>query len=106
MKTDYQMEEVLPILSELVKSFTSNESTSVTYETAQMIMESILYCIQEGRVFSKTEIYTQNERIEAKAAYEYGLRLAKEKLEMAKTLFKNIEQEFHSYHNECYQDTS
>lgn len=105
MKTDYQMEEVLPILSELVKSYTSNESTSVTYETAQMIMESILYCIQEGRAFSKTAVYTPNERIEAKAAYEYGLRLAKEKLEKAKTLFKNIEQEFHSYHNECYQDT-
>ena len=44
---EYQMEELLPLVSALTDKFTSKESSSVTYETAQMLMEAVLFCIQE-----------------------------------------------------------
>ena len=41
---DYKMEELLPIVSELAQKYTGYESTSVTYEKAQMLMgDSLLY---------------------------------------------------------------
>ena len=44
---EYQMEELLPLVTALTEKFTSKESSSVTYETAQMLMEAVLFCIQE-----------------------------------------------------------
>lgn len=43
----YTLEELLPLLSRLVGKYTSFESSSVTNECAQTLMEAILYCIQE-----------------------------------------------------------
>ncbi len=42
-----RMEELLPLMEELTKKYTSGESTSVTYEKAQELMEAVLYCIWE-----------------------------------------------------------
>ena len=44
---DYQMEELLPIVSELAQKYAGYESTSVTYEKAQSLMEAVLFCLNE-----------------------------------------------------------
>lgn len=44
---DYQMEELLPIVSELAQKYTGYESTSITYEKAQSLMEAVLFCLSE-----------------------------------------------------------
>ncbi len=44
---EYQMEELLPLAASLADKYTMGESSSVSYETAQMLMEAVLYCIQE-----------------------------------------------------------
>ena len=43
----YEPEELLPLVARLAKKYTGGESTSVTYETAQYLMEAVLYCINE-----------------------------------------------------------
>ena len=44
----YEMEELVPIVAKLAKRYTSGESTSITYEKAQQLMEAVLYSINEG----------------------------------------------------------
>lgn len=46
--TGYEMEELLPLVAKLAAKYTSGESSSVPYETANMLMESICYCILEN----------------------------------------------------------
>ena len=43
----YEMEELLPIVAELAEKYTSKESTSVSYEKANQLMEAVLYCIHQ-----------------------------------------------------------
>ena len=45
--SEYKMEELIPIVADLVKKYTGNESTSVTYEKAQQLMDAVIYCIKE-----------------------------------------------------------
>lgn len=44
---EYEMEELIPLVKELCDRYTGKESTSVTYEAAQRLMEAVLYCIHE-----------------------------------------------------------
>ena len=44
---DYQMEELLPVASELAQKYAGYESTSITYEKAQSLMEAVLFCLNE-----------------------------------------------------------
>lgn len=44
---DYDMAELLPVAAWLTDKYTSRESSSVTYETAAVLMEAVCYCIQE-----------------------------------------------------------
>jgi hypothetical protein len=43
----FEIGELLPIVSDLAKKYTSMESSSITYENARMLMESVLYCLEE-----------------------------------------------------------
>ncbi len=38
----FNMEELLPVVAELADQYTSKESTSITYEKAQPLMEGVL----------------------------------------------------------------
>lgn len=44
---NYEMEELLPIVAKLAERYTSKESTSVSYECAQRLMDAVLYCINQ-----------------------------------------------------------
>ena len=43
----YEMDELMPVVAELTRKYTSGEISSVTYETARHLMEAVLYCIGE-----------------------------------------------------------
>ena len=45
---DYPLEELIPLAAELASRYSGYEHTSVTYETAQRLMDAVLYCINEG----------------------------------------------------------
>ena len=44
---EYTMEELVPIVRKLAEKHHGYESTSMTYEKAEQLMEAVLYCIRE-----------------------------------------------------------
>ena len=52
---EYEIEELVPIVATLAEKYTSKESSSITYEKAQQLMEAVLYCICEA---GQTEQYS------------------------------------------------
>lgn len=109
----YNEEELLQIVAKRARKYTSNESTSITYETARQLMSSILYCMEETnkteRFFNekneaKELVYT-GEKVSAIEAFEIGLNRKKEIINKAKKLYCKICSDFEDYENECYRDT-
>lgn len=43
----YEAEELFALTAKLVRNYTGHESTSVTFEKAEQLMEAVLYCIME-----------------------------------------------------------
>lgn len=60
----YQMEELIPIVAKLAEHYTSKESTSITYQKAQQLMDAVLYCLQEADRFERAEVLDENARKE------------------------------------------
>jgi Family of unknown function (DUF6179) len=111
---NYNEEELLQIVARQVKKYTSNDSSSITYQTARKIMSSVLYCMKEEE-FSHTILFDKKEEdsqirnigsnISALQAFDFGLKKKKEKIQKAKELLKRISLTFEDYQNDCYQDT-
>jgi len=129
MMNHYSEEEILEIVAERVRKYTSNESTSVPYNKARQIMSSVLYCmeaaeqeewqeeskkmdleeknlgkrdIEKGEVSATTR---KQDNTGAKEAFLRGLNQRKEKIKQTKILYERIRKFFCSYENNCYQDT-
>lgn len=104
MNNDFSVEELLPIVAELAEKYTSGESSSVTYERAQGLMQAVLYCIKEtgreenGKVLSQAEM-------SAKEVYHSGYRMVVEKAKKTAALYNEMVCEFQDYGNENYRDT-
>lgn len=106
---EYAFEELLPIVADLTNRFTSKESTSVTYEIAQQLMEAILYCIQENEISlydrNNDEVLNKNKFSNAKEAYDIGYQLVFNKVLRTKELYEIIIIDFHAYGNHDYYST-
>ena len=114
----YEMEELIPIVAELAERYTGYESTSVTYEKANQLMEAVIYCIHEYETAvmektgecgasaedrSVTEIASA-ERVSAKEAYLLGSRLVDAKVRAMKEMYHELIGHFHSYGNIALKD--
>ena len=100
----YEAEDLVPIVAELAKRYTSGESSSITYEAAGRLMEAVLYCIREfekGEAFSLTTV----KKLPAGKCYERGLELVEKKVQDALKLYNRMMLYFSSYGNRCLQDT-
>ncbi|KAB1435701.1 DUF6179 domain-containing protein [Candidatus Galacturonibacter soehngenii] len=105
-------EELLKIVAKRIKKFTSNESTSVTYQTARQLMLSVIYCIKDEPV-SLTKNTNMNQKyelidldqIKLEEAFYTGLKNKKEKIQKAKKLYGTILCAFDAYNVECYHET-
>lgn len=96
-------EKLSPILIKLLKKYTSNESSSVSKETAIMITNSILYCINETTNKNNIAIPNFNEDLET--LYNYGYNMVLEKINKSKELYNIILENFTSYGIKNYYDT-
>ena len=101
---EYEIEELVPIVATLAEKYTSKESSSITYEKAQQLMEAVLYCIREA---GQTEQYSliKAGEISAQKMYEIGVFCVEEKVKEALKLYNEMISEFSSYGNECLYDT-
>ena len=68
---EYELEELFPVVAELARKYTSGESTSITYERANHLMEAVLYCIHQcGSEYA----LAGGKRLTAQHAYQLGFQ--------------------------------
>lgn len=100
---DYQMEELLPIVSELAQKYAGYESTSVTYEKAQSLMEAVLFCLNEYHDSNADSLVKRD--ISVKEQYNTGAELLYQKVEDIRKIFHEISLRFEDFGVKCLYDT-
>ena len=105
----YEIEELLPVAAKLVRKYTSGESTSVTYDTAEKLMEAVLYCIREcyeqpGSGIVNTLVSEQS-ILAAETAYQTGYDEVVSKVKEAKEIYNRLVEGFEDYGCVSYHDT-
>lgn len=99
------MEALLPLVADLTDRYTSKESSSVTYETANMLMSAVIYCIreceEEGDMLPAAAGAEENWR----SMYRRGYERVLEKTYQAKEIYEQILADFESYRCQNYRDT-
>lgn len=99
----YPMEELLPIVAKLADKYTSRESSSVPYETARMLMEAVIYCVEEAQ--KEENRLTAREAVSPDLKYSTGRELIVKKTSLAKMLYNQIIEDFEDYGCCNYKDT-
>lgn len=99
----YKIEELLPVMAKLSDKYTSKDSASVSYETAQQLMEAILYCIQECGDENKDLLGGAS--VDCMTAYEQGYRFTMDKVMRAKEVYHRITSDFEDYGCRNYRET-
>lgn len=100
----YNPEELVPIVAKLAEKYTSKESTSITYEKAQQLMEAVIYCIHECELNGKLSLLS-SDGISAQEMYEIGIRRVEEKVRETLKVYNEMMSYFSSYENACLYDT-
>lgn len=124
-------EELLPIVAKLSESYTSNESTSIRYDTARQLMGAVIYCIEEYETFcSSTERNdsqsrdcmdgytlhnpdlhflqmpeTTSSQTDAFTLYETGYQMVQNKTKAAKSCYDSFILSFDGFDNYFYEST-
>lgn len=102
-QTDYQMEELLPIVAEATQKYTGCDSTSVTYEKAQMLMEGVMYCLEEyGR---SVKYGLAGKAFSVREQYHAGMELVLEKASKIREIYNGMAWYFDDYGVEVLRDT-
>ena len=98
----YEMEELLPIVAALAEQYTSKESTSVSYEQANRLMEAVLYCIDQC---SEVGQLASNRGLTAREAYEWGYEFVVQKVKRTQEIYNGMIIDFCAYGNDNYRET-
>lgn len=101
---EYRMEQLIPIVAELTERYTSKESSSVSYETAQSLMEAVLYCMDEC-IREGQAVMDPAHLPEESALYRRGAGLVIQKTYKAKQIYEAILPSFEDYGCINYRDT-
>lgn len=108
----YPVEDILSVVAALTEQYTSKESTSVSYETAQSLMTAVLYCLNEGDEISTADTLTSSitlhktqQKPNCKSDYESGYQAVIQKAERSKDLYHRILVSFEDYGCSNYYDT-
>lgn len=93
------MEELLPIVEGLSRRYTSGDSTSVTYETAQQLMESVAYSIKAASGLSGGPGELIRDNMPLADRYTLGQRRIKERTKEALGYYNRISRLGEDYGN-------
>lgn len=108
---EYNIEELFVLVKELTDIYTSKESTSITYEAAQQLMDAVLYCIRENDLeieyngYNETMVSNHVKYGAARESYENGYSLVVGKSKKAREIYNDIIVDFNDYKNRGYYDT-
>ena len=117
----YEMSRLIRLTGWLAEQYTSKDTSSITYETAEMLMEAVLYCINEyeepgepgehGDV-SGEDNGVQAERVpaartepDAETAWRWGYQAVLGKVRRAGKIYEAVVDEFEDYGCQNYRDT-
>lgn len=100
---NYEMEELLPIVAEVAQKYTGCDSTSVTYEQAQMLMEGVIYCLDECGHSVKEEVFSKE--LSVAEQYRIGAGLVFEKVSEIRKIYNEMSLDFEDYGVRCLRDT-
>lgn len=99
---DYEWEELIPIVAELAQKYSGMDSTSITYEKAQMLMSGVIYCLNEYGEDAKNGLI--NNALSTREKYRIGARIVLEKAIEVRKLYNEISMDFDAYHVQCLND--
>ena len=99
----YSIEELLPIVSNLADQYTHKESTSVTYDVANMLMEAALYTI--AHYTEEGTLLVSNAKITAEDAYLIGYSNLMKKVRQALLQLIALQKNFDDYGNIALRET-
>ncbi len=100
---NYKMEELLPVVSQLALKYGGGESTSMTYEKAQTLMEAVLYCLHEYDSSCENGLIDKN--ISVKEQYKIGAEIVLKKAEEIKKIFNRLSFQLEDFGVKCLHDT-
>lgn len=101
--TEERMEELLPVVARLAQKYTGGDSTSVTYERAQELMEAVLYCVREYEREQEFGLMAaEGEGMEA--VYQKGYELVVRKVKKMQMFYNRLSGRFCSYGCRNYED--
>lgn len=100
----YQMEELIPIVGKLAEKYTGIDSTSISYEKAEQLMEAVLYCIAKAEDNGPYALAAGGE-VSAQELYQLGKANLEEKVKAALKLYHDILPEFCFYGNPYLKET-
>ncbi len=103
----YSQEELLPVVAKLAARYTSNESTSISYDKARQLMGAVIYCIEEyeNAAAGLRNLVTAHSTISADTAYRQGYEILIEKVKKIQQVYNLMMKEFQYYGNRCCYDT-
>lgn len=99
---EYTLEELIPVVAKLSRKYTSGESTSVTYERANSLMEAVLYCIGECECGNTPAVRSG---LSAEEAYRLGYEKIVARVKRTRENYNDMIVHFCAYGNENYCDT-
>ena len=86
-----------------MERYTSKESSSVTYETANMLAEAVVYCIAEWIHAGDTQL--TDGKIDLKLFYSKGYEAVIQKVKKAGELYNKMLDDFMDYGCRSYRET-
>ncbi|MBP5605501.1 MAG: hypothetical protein J6X60_08160 [Ruminiclostridium sp.] len=101
MNCDYSFEELLPIVCKLSEQYTQNDSTSVTFDTANSLMDAVIYCIN----YLKTDNKLVPKELSAEQAYRLGYELVVNRTKVMIEGYNDLSGYFEDYGVECLRNT-
>lgn len=99
---DYEMEELFPIVTKLARKYAGFESTSVSYEKARMLMEAVIYCLDE---YWSQASGTVSRDLSAEEQYALGAELVLDKAGRIREMYNEMSASFEDYGVKCLRDT-
>lgn len=99
---DYEMEELFPIVTKLARKYAGFESTSLSYEKARMLMEAVIYCLDE---YWSQASGTVSRDLSAEEQYALGAELVLEKAGRIREMHNEMSASFEDYGVKCLRDT-
>jgi len=103
----YSKEELMPVVAKLAARYTSNESTSISYEKARQLMGAVIYCIEEYEKAGAGAqgLVAEHSSLSADTVYRQGYEILIEKVAEIRQNYNLMMKEFRHYGNRCCYDT-